>query len=243
MPKPTQRLALPFLCLAAACGSEESPTPAPASTSATAPGAQVASLVPGLPAKASSAAAPEARMAIDSLVPEGSVAWIRVTSFDDLCDLADEFMLATSGPESEMDFETALQFLPVKGLVENLDRTRSLGIAFGFPEDAGGGAGTQGQMADNIRAVQNFKKMTPEEKHAHMKAHMQECKSKMRQQAADEAMTRIDTCVEKRMSGHSHKRLDAKKMQAMMMAEIRSCASQSQPAEVAPTNPSTHDGH
>lgn len=91
--------------------------------------------------------------------------------------------------------------------------------------------------------MQAMKKMTPEEKHAHMKAHMQECKSKLRQQAVDEAMTRIDACVEGRMSSHSHKRAGPKKMQAMIIAEIRNCASQRQPAESAPTKSDTHDGH
>ena len=143
MSKPIQRLALPFLYLALACGSEESPAPAPTAAPASGEaakgnGAQVASLVPALPSKPAKAGGGEARMAIDSLVPEGTIAWIRVASFDGLCDLADEFMLATSGPESEMDFETALGLLPTKDLIAHLDRTRSLGLAFGFPDEASG---------------------------------------------------------------------------------------------------------
>lgn len=146
MQKSIQRLALPFLYLGLACGSEESTVPAPpaapAGTQGVAPAqvdaVQVASLVPTLPAKPAKAQAGEARMAIESLVPEGTIAWIRVASFDGLCDLADEFMRATSGPESEMDFETALEFLPTKDLIAHLDRTRSLGLAFGLPDEAAG---------------------------------------------------------------------------------------------------------
>jgi hypothetical protein len=141
VPKPIQCLVLPFLYLALACGAEESAVPQPTAATAAEPAqghAAVASLVPALPAKTARPEAGEARMAIDSLVPEGTVAWIRVASFDGLCDLADEFMRATSGPESEMDFETALGLLPTKDLIAHLDRTRSLGLAFGFSDEATG---------------------------------------------------------------------------------------------------------
>jgi hypothetical protein len=76
-----------------------------------------------------------------------------------------------------------------------------------------------------------------------MKAHMQACISKMRQRAADEAMARIDTCIEARMNRRAHKRTGAKKMRAMMMADLRACASRSPPTEITPAKASTHDGH
>lgn len=102
---------------------------------------------------------------------------------------------------------------------------------------------TEMGCAHDASDMQAMGTMSKDEKHAHMKAHMQACKSKMRQQAVDEAMTRIEACVAERMSGHSHKRLGAKKMQAMIMAEIRSCARQSQTPEAAPTASDTHEGH
>jgi|CXWL01.1.fsa_nt_gi hypothetical protein len=91
--------------------------------------------------------------------------------------------------------------------------------------------------------MQAMKKMTPEEKQAHMKSHMQECKAKMRQQATDEAMAKISTCVEEQMSNRHAKRMTKKNMRTMMMANIRACASQEQPGVVQPATPSTHDGH
>lgn len=91
--------------------------------------------------------------------------------------------------------------------------------------------------------MQVMEKMTPEEKRAHMKSHMQECKAKMRQHAMGEAMARIDTCVQARMSSRHTKQKYRKKMHAMMMAEIRACASQERQDAVQPTAPSTHDGH
>ncbi len=91
--------------------------------------------------------------------------------------------------------------------------------------------------------MQAMEKMSKEEKHAHMKAHMQACMSKMRQRAVDDAMARIDTCVEARMNSRGHKRTGMKKMRAMMMADLRACASQTPPAETEPAKPTTHDGH
>ena len=91
--------------------------------------------------------------------------------------------------------------------------------------------------------MQAMEKMPKEEKHAHMKAHMQACMSKMRQRAADEERTRIETCVEARMNDRAHKRTGSKKMRAMMMAHLRACASQTPPTETAPAKPSAHDGH
>lgn len=88
-----------------------------------------------------------------------------------------------------------------------------------------------------------MKKMTPEEKHGHMKAHMMECKAKMRQQAADEAMAKIGQCVEERATSRHPRRTSPNRMRAMMMAEIRACASKKEPNTVQPTDPSTHDGH
>ena len=88
-----------------------------------------------------------------------------------------------------------------------------------------------------------MKKMTPEEKHRHMKAHMLECKAKMRQQAADEAMAKIDQCVEERATNRHLRRASPKRMRAMLMAEIRVCTSKKEPTAVQPANPSTHDGH
>lgn len=91
--------------------------------------------------------------------------------------------------------------------------------------------------------MQAMEKMSKEEKHAHMKAHMQACMSKMRQRAAEEERTRIETCIEARMNNRAHKRTGANKMRAMMMADLRACATQTPPAEAAPAKPSTHDGH
>ena len=91
--------------------------------------------------------------------------------------------------------------------------------------------------------MQAMEKMTPEEKQAHMKSHMQECKAKMRQQATDEAMAKINACVQERMSSRHAKRMNKKKMHAMMMAKIRACANQEQPEAVQPATPNTHDGH
>jgi hypothetical protein len=142
--KLTQRLLLPALLWAASCGSgDDILTPAavePPARAADAPAAQ-ASLVPSLPREARSAEAPSmapaAAMAIDSLVPDGSFAWMRVSSFDQLSDLADEFMSATAGSEGAMDFESALGFLPFKGVLAHLDRSTSLGLALGFAEESG----------------------------------------------------------------------------------------------------------
>lgn len=91
--------------------------------------------------------------------------------------------------------------------------------------------------------MQVMEKMTPEEKRAHMKSHVQECKAKMRQQATDEAMAKINACVQERMSSRHAKRMNKKKMHAMMMANIRACANQEQPEAVQPATPNTHDGH
>lgn len=91
--------------------------------------------------------------------------------------------------------------------------------------------------------MQTMEKMTPEERQARMKSHMQECKAKMRQQATDEAMAKIDACVQHQMSSQRAKRMTKKKMQAMMMVKIRACANQEQPEAVNPAKPSTHDGH
>lgn len=88
-----------------------------------------------------------------------------------------------------------------------------------------------------------MKKMTPEEKHGHMKAHILACKAKMRQQAADEAMAEIDQCVEERAASRQMRRTSSKRMRAMLMAEIRACTSKKEPNVVQPANPSTHDGH
>lgn len=88
-----------------------------------------------------------------------------------------------------------------------------------------------------------MEKMAPEEKQARMKSHMQECKAKMRQQATDEAMAKINACVQEQMSSRHAKRMSNKKMHAMMMAKIRACANQEQPEAVQPAKPSTHDGH
>lgn len=85
--------------------------------------------------------------------------------------------------------------------------------------------------------------MSKEEKHAHMKAHMQACMSKLRQRAVDDAIAKIDTCVDARMHDRAHKRTGMKKMRAMMMADLRACASQTPPPETAPAKPTTHDGH
>jgi hypothetical protein len=142
--KLTQRLLLPALLCAASCGSEESDILSPAAGKpparpADAPAAQ-ASLVPSLPREARSAeaprTAPEAVMAIDSLVPDGSFAWMRVSSFDQLSDLADEFMTATAGSEGAMDFESALGFLPFSGVLAHIDRGTSLGLALGFADES-----------------------------------------------------------------------------------------------------------
>jgi outer membrane PBP1 activator LpoA protein len=97
--------------------------------------------------------------------------------------------------------------------------------------------------AHDASQMQAMEKMSKEEKHAHMKAQMQACMSKMRQRAADEERTRIETCVEARMNNRVYKRTGANKMRAMMMADLRTCASQTPPAEAAPAKPSTHDGH
>jgi hypothetical protein len=84
-------------------------------------------------------------------------------------------------------------------------------------------------------------KLTPTEKQAHMKAHMQECKAKMRQQATEEALARIDTCVEQRLGGKHHGRHMSKtKLREMMIADVRACASQE---KAAPSDPKSHDGH
>ncbi|MDZ4738762.1 MAG: hypothetical protein SGJ03_02540 [Alphaproteobacteria bacterium] len=91
--------------------------------------------------------------------------------------------------------------------------------------------------------MQVMEKMTPEEKRAHMKSHVQECKAKMRQQAMGEAMSNIATCVQARMSSRHTKKKYRKTMHAMMMAEIRACASQGRKDAVQPTAPSKHDGH
>lgn len=91
--------------------------------------------------------------------------------------------------------------------------------------------------------MQAMEKMTPEEKQARMKSHMQECKAKMRQQATDEALTKISACVQEQMSSRHAKPMNTKRMHAMMMARIRACANQEQPKAVEPAKPSTHDGH
>lgn len=85
--------------------------------------------------------------------------------------------------------------------------------------------------------------MSKEEKHAHMKAHMQACMTKLRQRAVDDAMAKIDSCVDARMHGRAHKRTSMKNMRAMMMADLRACASQAPAPETAPAKPTTHDGH
>lgn len=91
--------------------------------------------------------------------------------------------------------------------------------------------------------MQAMAKMTPEEKQARMKSHMQECKAKMRKQATDEAMAKINACVQEQMSSRHAKRMNNKKMHAMMMAKIRACANQEQSEAVEPAKPSTHDEH
>lgn len=91
--------------------------------------------------------------------------------------------------------------------------------------------------------MQAMAKMTPEEKQARMKSHMQECKAKMRQQATDEAMTKISACLQEQMSSRHARRMNKKRMHAMMMARIRACANQEQPKAVEPAKPSTHDEH
>lgn len=91
--------------------------------------------------------------------------------------------------------------------------------------------------------MQAMAKMTPEEKQARMKSHMQECKAKMRQQATDEAMTKISACLQEQMSSRHAKRMNKKRMHSMMMAKIRACASQEQPEAIEPAKPNTHNGH
>jgi hypothetical protein len=91
--------------------------------------------------------------------------------------------------------------------------------------------------------MQAMEKMTPSEKQARMKSHVQECKAKMRRQATDEALAKTNACVQEQMSSRHAKRTNKKKMHAMMMAKIRACANQEQPEAVQPAKPSTHDGH
>jgi hypothetical protein len=120
-----------FLSLAAlaACGSE---------TSTTTPGAgksgaeQQAGLVPPMHGGDADADAP---MTIGSLVPEGTMAWVRVSSFDALGGLVDEF-LAASGAAGDMDFDALAKLSPFSGALEHLDRTRELGLAIGYPDGA-----------------------------------------------------------------------------------------------------------
>jgi predicted Co/Zn/Cd cation transporter (cation efflux family) len=90
--------------------------------------------------------------------------------------------------------------------------------------------------------MQVIEKMTPEEQQAHMKSHMQECKAKMHKQATDEAMAKINACVQEQMSSQHAKRMNKKKMHAMM-AKIRACANLEQSEAVEPAKPSTHDKH
>lgn len=91
--------------------------------------------------------------------------------------------------------------------------------------------------------MQVMEKRTPEDKRAHMNSHIQECKAKVRQQAAREAMVKIDACVQARMRSRHTQQRYKKKMHAMMMAEILACASQERQDAVQPTAPSTHNGH
>jgi len=87
-----------------------------------------------------------------------------------------------------------------------------------------------------------MEKLTATEKQAHMKAHMQECKAKLRRQATEEALAKIDTCVEQRTGGKHHGRHMSKaKLREMMIANLRACASQEKAA--APSDPKSHDGH
>jgi len=121
------RLALSRACLAAACGSEHDPEPgAPATRSAS---EQHAGLVPA--PETGTAPAAEAPMAIGSLVPDGSYAWVRLASFDAAVDLLDELLRAVSGPGGT-DVSTALEHLPIEGVLENIDPGRELGLAFGL---------------------------------------------------------------------------------------------------------------
>jgi hypothetical protein len=87
--------------------------------------------------------------------------------------------------------------------------------------------------------MQAMKKMMPEERHAHMKSHMQECKAKMRQRATDEAMAKINACVEEQMSNRHAKRMTKKNMRAMM-ANIRANKTTGS-GPTCQTKP--HDGH
>ena len=91
--------------------------------------------------------------------------------------------------------------------------------------------------------MQAMKKMTPEEKHAHMKLHMQKCRAKVRQEAIGEAMARIDNCVRARMSSRHTKPMNKIKIHARVIAEIRACANKVPQSVAQPTSPSTHDGH
>lgn len=91
--------------------------------------------------------------------------------------------------------------------------------------------------------MEAMKKRTAAEKHAHMKAHMQECKAKMRRQATDEALAKLDDCLEHRMGGRHAKRMNRAKMHEMMIANLRACVSQEKSAPVQPDKPKGHEGH
>ena len=121
---------LAITCLAA-CGSDA----ADPATGATDGAERRAGLVPTpTPSEATSEADEDAPMTIESLVPAGTVAWVRVSSFDELSALLDELLAAS---EIGMDFESVLQLLPVKDVFENLDRERALGLAIGMDENTG----------------------------------------------------------------------------------------------------------
>ncbi|MEQ1752499.1 MAG: hypothetical protein ABL973_00020 [Micropepsaceae bacterium] len=91
--------------------------------------------------------------------------------------------------------------------------------------------------------MQAMEMMTSEQKQTHMRSHIAECNAKMRQEATDAALAKIDSCIQEQMSSRHVKRMNKKEMHAMMMAKMRACAKQGQPEAVQPTKPSTHDGH
>ena len=69
-----------------------------------------------------------------SLVPEGSFVWVQVESLEDLALVADEILAVAAGEGDSMSFEDLMNLFPAKGVLENIDPERPIGLAVGFIE-------------------------------------------------------------------------------------------------------------
>jgi hypothetical protein len=147
--------------LAAACASDV--TPPSGSPAATQPRARASEPVrtpepASVTTRATGPVADTVRFA--SLVPERSFAWIQIESLDALEEVGDEILAMAADEQDGMSVEDLLEFFPAEGVIDQIDRSRPIGVAVSFSE----GTMTPGSTIvlparDRAAMVQGFRNM------------------------------------------------------------------------------------